>query len=296
MRKPAIRSLALGLGLAFLSLATILQALEWPTTPAKPAYLFGSSMAGSFSTGMGLASEGGLVTASDEGEVAFVQDRGGALQSRIPSTLGSYIAVEHARGLVGVYAQLAPGTASSYLTKVPRGAILGTAGASGWTGGQGLAFSLFDRAAQRWVNPLLLMPALADKAAPAIRSAALVLGGKSYPLGETKVLSQGKYAVAVDTSDLLEASWSGTASAPYFIRLVVDGAKVMELSFDVAGEREGLLSLASDKPRPYREAYLPDGKIVLATKLFAAGRSVIQVLVRDYAGNERQASWSISFE
>lgn len=294
MRKPAIRSLALGLGLAFLSLATLLQALEWPTTPAKPAYLFGSSLAGGFSTGMGLASEGGLVTASDEGEIAFVQDQ--AYQSRIPSTLGSYIAVEHARGLVGVYAQLAPGTASSYLTKVARGAILGTAGASGWTGGQGLAFSLYDRAAQRWVNPLLLLPALADKAAPAIRSAALVLGAKSHPLGETKVLPQGKYSVAVDASDLLEASWAGMASAPYFIRLVVDGTKAMELSFDVAGEKEGFLSLASDKPRPYREAYLPDGKIILATRLFAAGRSVIQVLVRDYAGNERQATWSISFE
>ncbi len=294
MRKPAIRSLALGLGLAFLSLATLLNALEWPTSPAKPAYLFGSSMAGGFSTGMGLASEGGLVTASDEGEVTFVQDQ--AFPSRIPSTLGSYIAVEHARGLVGVYAQLAPGTASSYLTKIPRGAILGTAGASGWTAGQGLAFSLFDRAAQRWVNPLLLLPALADKAAPAIRSAALVLGSKSYPLGETKVLPQGKYSVAVDASDLLESAWAGTASAPYFIRLVVDGAKAMELSFDVAGEKDGLLSLASDKPRPYREAYLPDGKIVLATRLFAAGRSVIQVLVRDYTGNERQASWSISFE
>jgi hypothetical protein len=253
-------------------------------------------MAGSFNTGMSLASDGGLVTAAEEGEIAFVYDKGSSGQSRIPSTLGSYVVVEHARSMAGLYAQLAPGTVSSYLTKAGRGAILGKAGASGWTGGPGLSFSLFDRAALRWVNPLLLLPPMADKGAPLIRSAALVASGRVSPLGETKLLAQGRYTVAVDASDLLDSPWSMGASPPYFIRLVVDGAKVAELSFDVAGDRGESLALSSDKPRPYGEAYLPDGKIILATRLFSAGRSVIQILVRDYAGNERQASWSISFE
>jgi hypothetical protein len=129
-----------------------------------------------------------------------------------------------------------------------------------------------------------------------VRSVSLLRDGKSYPLGETKSLPQGQYGLAVDVVDLVDASWAPGPSAPYYVRLVVDGAKAAELQFDVIQEKEGKLRLSSISPKSYDECRLPDGKTLFASRLFARGRSVVQVLVRDYAGNERQASWSINLE
>jgi hypothetical protein len=273
---------------------SIVAALDWPLAKPQPAALFGTSAYGGFVTGVELSSDADLVKAADDGELAFVFDGNNA--SRIPSAIGSYMAVEHQRGIVGVYAELTEGSASSYLKKVNKGNILGTAGASGWTKGSGLSFKLFDRAAGRWVNPLLLMPPLDDKAQPLIRSAALMRDGKLYPLGETKSLPQGQYTVVVDAVDSLQASWTAAAPAPYFLRVVVDGAKAGELSFDVAEQKGGKLMIGSQSPRSFNDCYLPDGKIILASRVFARGKSVIQILVRDYAGNERQASWALILE
>jgi hypothetical protein len=271
-------------------------ALEWPLTGARPGSLFGSSVSGNFATSMAFVAEGDLVTAVDDGELAFVLDEGSDAASRIPSTIGSYVILEHPRGIAAVYGELAAGSASSYLSKVRKGSILGKAGASGMAKGQGLAFSLLDRGAGRWINPLLLLPPLPDKSPPVIRSAVLLRDGKTWTLGETRSLPQGMYSFAVDVQDPLDASWTPGPSAPYFLRLVVDGVKVAELSFDVAAAPKGRLLVGSGNQLSHDDCYLPDGKTLLATRLFPRGRTVLQVLARDYAGNERQVSWTLNVE
>lgn len=280
------------------SAPALLLALDWPLSSPRPAAFFGTSEGGSFLTGIELSAEQSLVTSVDDGEVVFIfdDDPSSTGGSKLPSAIGSYIVVEHPRGMAGLYAEIEKGSVSSYLSKVKRGAILGKTGASGIQKGKGLAFSLFDRGASRWVNPLLLLPQYLDKTAPLIRSAALVRDGKSYPLGETKTLPQGQYGVAVDVVDLVDSPWTPGPSAPYYIRLVVDGAKAAELQFDVAEARTGKLRVSSISPKSYEECRLPDGKTLLASRLFPRGKSVILILVRDYAGNERQASWTIGLE
>ena len=279
--------LALGLAAA----AAALCAFEWPLEGGQPSLYFGSADEGRFATSMTFASEDGLVKASDDGELAFVCDSG--IASKLPSTIGSYIVVEHPRGMAGVYSGMAPGSPSSYLRSIRKGSILGRAGSSGMAKGPSLGFALFDRAAGRWVNPLLLLPPLADKTPPVIRSAMLVKDGKRLPLGETKSVPQGQYSIAVDVADPLEAPGNPGTSAPYYLRLLIDGTKVTELSFDVVTARDGKFLVGADGPRGFEGCYAEDGRIVLASRFFSRGRAVIQVLARDYAGNERQASWAL---
>ena len=280
------------LGMAVLAAA--LCAFEWPLEGGKPSLYFGSADEGRFATSMTFTSEDGLVKASDDGELAFVYDSG--IASGLPSTIGSYMVVEHPRGIAAVYAGMAPGSSSAYLRSVKKGSILGRAGASGLSKGPSLGFALYDRAASRWVNPLLLLPPLADKTPPVIRNAVLVKDGKRFPLGETKSVLQGQYSVAVDVADPLDAPGSAGASAPYYLRLLIDGAKVTELSFDVVTARDGKFLVGADGPRGFEGCYAEDGRIVLASRFFSRGRTVIQVLARDYAGNERQASWALLVE
>ena len=88
----------LSLGLCLVSALSILAALEWPLEDPSTTSLFGSSDRGQFSTSIGLDSEKSLVLAADEGELAFVYDEGRSGFSRLPSTLGSFMIVEHPRG------------------------------------------------------------------------------------------------------------------------------------------------------------------------------------------------------
>lgn len=278
------------------AIASVLAAFEWPVGPVQPAALFGSAGGGSFVTGIELASAGGLVKAADSGELAFAWDNGTQAASRLPSTIGSYVIVEHPRGMAGVYAELEPGSASSYLTKVSKDSILGKAGASGMTGDTGLFFGIYDRGARRWVNPFLLLPPWADKATPQIRGAILLRDGKSWSLGDVKSVPQGQYLVAVDVSDPLDAAHSAGPSVPYFVRLVVNGVKAAERSFDVVSCDAGRQYVGSDSPWSFEDSFLPDGKMLMGSRLLSRGKAVIQVLVRDYSGNERQASWTVIVE
>jgi len=282
----------LALGMA--AVAAALCAFEWPLEGGQPSLYFGSADEGRFATSMTFSSDDGLVKASDDGELAFVFDSG--MTSKLPSTIGSYIVVEHPRGMAGVYSGMAPGSSSAYLRSIKKGSILGRVGASGMAKGPSLGFALYDRAAGRWVNPLLLLPPLADKTPPVIRNAVLVKDGKRLPLGETKSLPQGQYSIAVDVTDPLEAPGNPGASAPYYLRLLIDGTKVAELSFDVVTAKDGKFLVGADGPRGFEGCYAEDGRIVLASRFFSRGRTVIQVLARDYAGNERQASWALLVE
>lgn len=297
IKPPRLVASVLAAGLLFFGAgAALLFAFDWPLSSPRIVQSFGTAAYGGFATGLALEAQNGLVKSAEEGELAFVVDEKGGGVGRLPSTLGSYVVVEHPRGMVGVYGELAPGSASSYLRGIKKGSILGSTGASGWSRVGGSDFRLFDRSAARWVNPLLLLPPIEDKIPPLVRAAYLLKAGKSWPLGETKTLPQGSYTIAVDAIDPTTASVSGPANAPYYLRLLVDGVKVAELSFDVAEVRDGLLRISSDSPRGFEDCYSVDGKTLLAQRSLPRGRSVITVLVRDFAGNERQSSWAVNLE
>lgn len=273
-------------------------ALESPLPASAAAATFGSPSRGRVLLGLLLAdtaapSGGSAVRAAAPGELVFAREAENPHTS-LPSALGAFVAVEHQRGILGLYSGLAPGSAAGYLSQVKTGDLLGASGRSGWSEGPGLLFSLWDREAGRWVNPLLFLPPMPDQRQPAIRSAALGSGSRVYVLGETRSVPQGSYTVSVDVADPQDAPWSLPAAAPYSVRLLVDGRKVAELAFDVAEYREGGLSLARDGSKAGFRG--PDGRIVLLQRHFPRGRTLVELLVRDHRGNERQASWTVTFE
>jgi len=256
---------------------------------------FGTPARNRFTTGVMLAATDGLVRASSAGEIIFAADEN-RKRSALPSILGSFVALEHEGGMIGLYAGMEGGTVSSYLARVKPGDLLGRTGASGPMDGEGLYFSVFDRKAARWVNPLLLLPKLAESRPPIVRSAALVGTSRTWILGDSRPVPQGTYSVAIDVFDPTSAAWSMGPSAPYSIRLVVDGVKIVELIFDIASERDGRLSLFSSIPKDYAAYRHSDGRIILGSRLFYRGKALVEVYVSDYAGNERSFAWSVVIE
>ncbi len=279
----------------WLMAASVLSAMSWPLDAPTPAATFGTFAQGRYMTEIELASEGGAVHPAEDGELIFCYDSKRDSGS-LPSTIGSYALVEHQRDMVGLYAELAPGSVPSSPLKLRTGNVIGIAGESGLTRGPGLLFGIFDRRADRWVNPVLLLPPLTDKTPPAIRSVQLIGASNQYRLGDSKVLPQGTYTVSADVSDVPSAAWIRSNSAPYYLRLMIDGAKVAEFSYDVASVKNGKTVLAEKAPGNVENYLEKDGRLLLARRFFSHGRSIIEIVARDFAGNESKQSWTVTVQ
>ena len=276
-------------------LASPLVAMDWPLAPPRIAATFGTGAKGRLVTGLALSAEDGQVRSAEDGEISFSIEEGGN-PSGLPMPLGSFLVVEHQKGMAAVYSHLAPGSSSARLAGVKAGDIIGRTGSSGWADGPGLLFEVFDRRADSWVNPLLVLPSLAADKAPVIRSLALSRGDKSIILGSGTSVSQGTYLVSADVVDPADSAWTAGALAPYAIRLTIDGVEAASLVFDMARGTEGKLMLFSDRPRAADELMTKEGRYSLIERLFPRGRSSLEVRVEDAAGNKRTASWSLSVE
>lgn len=289
------RRTAFLLGAAILMFFVVaVSALEWPLSPAEPAAYFGTPDKGAPILGIALAAEHGIVRAAGAGELVFSRDSKDA-HSVLPSTLGTFAVVEQEDGMTALYAHLAAGSVPATLRRVESQTLLAAVGETGFTAGSGLLFSLFDRKETRWVNPLLLLPPLEEKRAPLIRQAVLQGRDKSYVLGEQRTVPQGSYALSLDLSDPTGAAWSPGPSAPFYVRVLIDGSKIAELRYETAEAESGRLNFFPAE-REGSSLRAGDGKTVLPARLFPRGKSLIEVFAKDYAGNERSASWSFSVE
>ncbi len=272
-----------------------LRALEWPLSPAGIAATFGTQAKGRIVSGIALAASGGQVRAAGEGELVFAAGEGIG-PSGLPSALGAFVVVEHDRRMAAVYSHLASGTVDGSARALGKGEALGASGVSGWAEGEGMLFQVYDREESRWVNPLLLLPPVADEKPPAIRSIVLSRGGDSFVLGDAKSLRQGNYSISLIVSDPSDAAWTAGPLAPYALRLSIDGTQAAKGVFDVARAVGGDLCFFSDPPRPASTLRGAEGGYVLAERLLTRGRVVFEAVAEDAAGNRRTASWTVTVE
>jgi murein DD-endopeptidase MepM/ murein hydrolase activator NlpD len=270
-------------------------AMDWPLSPPRLAATFGTFAKGRVITGVALAADEGLVRATEDGELSFSLEDG-AYPNALPSPLGSFVVIEHQRGMAAVYSHLAPGSLSTYLKKPKSGDILGKPGSSGWIEGSGVVFQVFDHSAASWVNPLLILPPLADDKPPIIRSLALSRADKVFVMGQANSVPQGTYGISVDVSDPADSPWTAGPLAPYSILLAIDGIEAAKDVFDVAKGVSGELMLFVHSPAASSKLRTKEGRYSIADRLFTRGRTVMEVRVEDAAGNRRTASWTVLVE
>lgn len=278
--------------LACLVVPIVSIALEWPVPPGYPLVPFGSFHAGRFGTEMTLAPSGTQVRAAAAGEIAFAFE-GDKLPSGLPCTLGSFVAVNHADGLVSVYGRLEKGSLPGYGRQAAAGDVLGRAGGSGFYSSQEASFSLYDRVKRQYLNPQTLLAAVKDDRAPVVRAVYLASGDKTYSLAETRSLRQGTYEFY---ADILDPSSDARHRSPYSIRMLINGAERLRYVCDIAKAEQGRLRFFGAAKADSESFYRADGKMRLGSYLLPRGRSTIVLIVADYAGNEREMSRAVMVE
>ncbi len=277
-------------------LCASLSALEWPTDTPAIAEAFAQNTGDGPSFGTSFTGPG-PIRATSGGEVIYARQRRD-LASGLPSGLGAWMAIDHADGLISVYGRLDAATLLSERTMVERSSLLGYPAHTG-PENQIFYFSLIDRTAGRYVNPAILMSRLLDEKQPTIRTIRLADSeGQALTLPTTRYIKQGEYNIFLDTYDQMgETKAAHTQQiAPVSISCLLDGEERFALDFETLQVENGLVYLETKSKREAKEVYEGTGEYHLGKLRLTRGKSVLQLIVRDIAGNERNVSYLLNVE
>jgi len=280
--------------LTALVLCNSLTALEWPLPDAVMVRNFGFNDRGRPSLGTVFEGEGDIRAAGD-GELIF-SSTGKEAASRLPSPLGAWTAVDHDDGLISIYGRSGDETGSRPLSGVSRGVSIATAGNSGWSRRGGFYFALYDRKERRWVNASMVITPFPDTVPPQIVGIQLRRAdGKLFEGSQLRNLSQGRYAIMVNTIDTLLESRK-LPLAPHRIVCSVNGEEAGALSFETICARNGMLMVNRNGLIPAERVYVPYPAFEAGEVHLSRGQAILEVIVQDIAGNSRSASTRIIVE
>ncbi len=270
-----------------------LAAMEWPDARAKMRHNFGWNDDGTPTLGLSFAAEG-VFRAADSGEVLFSR-RQYDPATVLPSPLGAWTALDHGEGLISVYGRFQDADRHPDASIVEKGALLGTSGVSGMARERGFYFSLFDLRERRWINPIMIINQGPDTKMPLIRSAALLSGdGTRINPAQTRSLPQGTYRILVDSVDAVDQTDS--LIAPYRILCYLNGLEQGTLYLETLTARNGVLKAQRAQSTPAAQVYRADRTFDIGEGSFKRGRTIMEVLARDAAGNERSVTFTFNVE
>lgn len=292
------RPVLLPVACAALFFAFPLHAVDWPTTQNELFSSFGQNSVGRPSVGMRF-SGADSVRAADAGEIIFAASAGaeGGRGTAFPYPLGDWLALDHGNGIVSVYGNLEPfRETEASKTIVEKGAVVGRSGSTGWAENQGVFFSIYDRIEKRWVNPTMIASPRTDTRPPSIKSVTLVgRDGLSIALIPNRLVRQGVYRVIVEASDSENASKQNDLT-PQRLVCLVNGTEQGSLHLETIKTINGELTVSRMKSTPAALSYLNSGAFDLGDIRVSRGRTTIEVIARDAAGNDKTLAFSIAVE
>ena len=278
----------------FLLLPISLFAMDWPSPSGVMTRNFGWNDEGQPHLGISFQDEGELF-AAEEGELIYLRGEADTA-SRLPSPLGSWIAVDHNDGIISIYSRFDDSSSTPVPNIVDKGGLLGKAGISGWSGIKGFYFQLYDRKERRWINPSMIIPSPEDTRPPAILSVKLRDDqGRLIDPSQTRNLSQGRYFILVDSVDTMLLP-NENHLAPYRIICFLNGSEVGALNFETFSARDGSLMVYRNGLVPVKQVYAPYPLYEAAEVWFSRGQTTLEVIAQDIAGNERRVVYRLMVE
>jgi hypothetical protein len=269
-----------------------LDSMDWPSSTGKVINNFGYNDSGKPLLGIVFEGEDPAL-AVEQGELLFQSREGGP--SRLPSPLGSWLALDHGDGIISVYSRM-ENVSPALPPRPARGAAVGNSGNSGWSKTRGFYFSLFDRRERRWINPGIIITPREDTRPPVISSVRLKDGeGRFLDPAQTRTIQQGRYVVSVTAFDtLLESGESPLA--PFRILCMVNGSEVGVLNFETYSVSDGSLMIYKNGLVPARDIYASYPAYEIGEVSFTRGQANLEVIAQDISGNSRNVVYRLMVE
>jgi hypothetical protein len=273
---------------------TALYPMDWPSQDAQLIRNFGWNDEGRPSLG-NVFTAVGPIRAADRGELLFYHNQSNTA-SVLPSPLGSWIALEHEDGIIGIYSRFEDAAAASFPDIIDKEAPIALAGQSGWTGQRGFSFSLFDRRERRWVNPSAIITPQEDTRPPQIEAVVLKNSRNNrLDLSQIRTIPQGRYTILVTASDTRLNS-NEIRLAPYRIVCSVNGIEIGSLTFETFSTRDGVLMVYRNGLVPVRQVYASNPAFEIGEVDFIRGQVTLSIIALDITGNSRNNAYRFQVE
>jgi hypothetical protein len=267
-------------------------AFDWPVREGRLTANFGGNNGGIPLLGNFFEASGSIFP-TDVGELVFIHDPENPA-ARIPSPLGSWMAIDHGDNLLGIYGRYQDRSFAPIPSLVETATVLAAAGKSGWNEQEGVYFAIYDRRERRWINPSVMIPNINDTVPPVIRQVELrnVAGTPINP-ALVQHIPQGLYRIYVDAVDTMDTG--GDLLAPNRITCSVNGAEIGTLSFETLISKNGQRMVYRNGLVEASQIYDPKGFCLGEIRL-TRGQAVLIVEVRDIADNVRSVTFKLTID
>jgi hypothetical protein len=290
-----MRRLLLGAILAAAAVG-VAGAFDWPVDKLVLTGTFGESREEHFHAGVDLGGGEQTVRPISPGEVVFYHENGVGLAS-LPVGLGNFVVLQHQGGIRSIYGHLKDGSLGALAKTVEGGQPLGVTGETGYSAGRHLHLGVIDTEMGTAINPLLVLPPLADTQPPVVRGLYVRAGKEHLRLEKGLTLRRGEVEVLGELYDVRPDVSFLWRMAPYKVFLYQDGREVTSLVFGSLHQlgREGgeehfpeaaaEVALSGSEKR-FADLYEPQGLLRLGYVTLVPGQTTLTVFVADFAGNE----------
>jgi hypothetical protein len=285
--------------------ATFCFAFQWPVENPVLTATFGENRENHFHGGIDIGGGEQKIHPIEEGEVIFYFDLEQPRQE-IPTGLGNFLVVEHPRGIRSLYAHLKDGSLDPDKVEVVADDVIGVIGDSGGSYGKHLHLEVADKELRQIVNPMRLLPELADRVVPSINNVWFLAGDFSEALADEipssaryepvdgKEIIPGVWTVILDVYDLSEHVTYFCPMAPYRVQTFLNGQLSLSLVYDGLGEKNDRLEFIQEKGVSFDNYYLDSWLVNLGAINVPEGAVVIEIVASDFAGNESSRLFSLT--
>ena len=262
-----------------------LNAMNWPSEDASLLSGFGTNDQGRPLLGM-IFSGGTDILSSDSGEVIFTRNKKDA--SRLPSPLGSWIAIDHG-DLISIYSRFEENKNINKNNRKRSSEKIASSGISGMSNTEGFYFQIFDRFQRRWINPELVLKPERRTRSPEILSVELRCERGS--IVDSRNITQGRYTIFVNSrggrgNDFITEDVNSRL-APHRIVCLVNGEEVDFLNFESFSVRDGVLMAHRSGLIPANRVYANFPFFETADVFFNRGQVNLEIISYDIHGNSR---------
>ncbi len=271
----------------------IVGALDWPVQKEVLTATFGENRWDHFHDGIDIGGGEQQVHPSADGQVLFTFDEGQDVRD-LPTGLGSFMVLQHGQDIRTLYAHMKRGSVLTNKSTVSTGDVIGVVGDTGDSVGRHLHFEVIDRAKGEIINPLTVLPSLADTVNPVIRSVSIEQNKKITALRPTMTVEGGEAALVVDVYDPSQYVEYFDPMAPYEIEATLNGSELFNVTYDALKDTNGTAYLVSSDHRSFDNYYVDTWSVRLGTFSLATGQAHLTVVARDIAGNETSRSYFLT--
>jgi len=227
------------------------------------------------------------VTAADSGTVLISIKTDTADMGWFPSTLGNAVILSHRNDMMTVYGNLETITLEAGTSDVIEGNLIGQSGSSGWQSGFcSLDFQVIDTKVKTMINPLVLMPNIAQKSHPPVienLQATSESGTWSITPQGTK-LSAGIYSLYIAHQP---------DGMTFKTTVAVNGAVTETITYNVLKQDNNRLCFSGKKNYPYNHIFPDKDRQFIAEVILSKGKNTVSITVADIFGNEKTVTYTL---